>query len=212
MQPQRILVAVLLIATACNGSNDAAETTPAPEPGSEVTQAAAADVTADADNPVDEAVSSILEVGSYAFGAKVSLTVSSDSVESELTGWVDGDDRELLLQSAGESVLTRVVDGVASVDRDGVVTEIPLLEASEAPSLTILSGIEDLVKTINPGEYRGSLTTEALRASGFDDATPVKVTILLTDDGQLAGYLLESLDGAWTADVKFEDIGESFTS
>jgi hypothetical protein len=43
------------------------------------------------------AVDYLLEAGRYRFMANVNLNVQGSEVETELEGWVDGDDRELKL-------------------------------------------------------------------------------------------------------------------
>lgn len=204
MNARPMLLAALIAVTACTGGERVAEST-GTEPPVETT---AVETALD---PVGDAVAALLEAESYAFDASVALTVSDERVDTDLEGWVDGDARELVVRSGDESVITRVVAGVATVERNGKRTEIPVTEAGGAPSLTILSDIENLVET-STGEFRGSLTAEALRGSGFDDSTPVTITITLAADGQLAGYSLASSDGAWSAIVTFDGIGESYTS
>lgn len=207
MNARSLLVAVLLVLTACSSTDVVSDTTLAEvEPSAPV----AAEAPEEAQHPVDKAVAAVLEVGSYSFDATLRLMVSGNATTSDLHGWIDGNDRELVVESGGDSVRTLVVDGVATVERGGQVADVPIREAAEAPSLTILAEVEELTE-VESGRFMGTLTVAALRGSGFDDATPVTVTISLDSNGTLAGYLLEASDGTWAADVAFEDIGQSFT-
>lgn len=212
MKSKGILLAMLIGITACTGaSEEVAESTVA----STATTPAPATTVAEPNemvaHPIDDAVAHLLDAGSYAFEASIFLNAGNEVVETELEGWVDGEDRELVVKSGDQSLLTKVVDGVATVERDGEVSEVPLQEATEAPSLTILSGIDGLVES-GTDEYQATLKSEALRASGFDDTTPVTITLKLDSEGNLSGYQLQSADGLWSANVRFEDIGESFSA
>lgn len=158
---------------------------------------------------IDSAVTRLLDAGSYAFEATVSLAVAGTSAETELEGWVDGPNRKLLLKSGPDQVITRVVDGVATVERDGEVTEVPLEQAGDAPSLEILRAVRQ-ASLRSPTEVNAKLSAAALGASGFDVTGSANVVVFLTEGGDLAGYSLRASNGTWSVDARFFDIGETF--
>ena len=71
---------------------------------------------------------SLIEVGTYGFEAKILITLQDEPTEVEIEGWVDGSDRELVMRIQGQEVITRVIDGVATVEGDGETVEVPLTE------------------------------------------------------------------------------------
>ncbi|MCH7583448.1 MAG: hypothetical protein IIC72_12560 [Acidobacteria bacterium] len=163
-------------------------------------EASAADVLA---NSVDE----IVEAGSYAFEAKIQLSLQGQPTEIELEGWVDGSDRELVMKIDRQSVTTRVIDGLATVERDGETVEVPLTEAGSAPSILILKSIQNpTFETDN--KITGKLNAADLVASDFDVKGSAIITVSITADGTLTGYSIQSNNDSWTVDVTFSDIGE----
>ncbi len=158
---------------------------------------------------IGTAVTRLLDAGSYAFEATVSLAVAGTSTETELEGWVDGPNRKLLLKSGANQVTTHVVDGVATVERDGEVTEVPLEQAGDAPSLEILRAVRQ-ASLRSPTEVTAKLSAAALGTSGFDVTGSADVVVFLTAGGDLAGYSLQASNGTWSVDARFFDIGETF--
>ena len=181
-------------------STAAPETTAPTEQMSTEAEASAADVLA---NSVDE----IVEAGSYAFEAKIQLSLRGQPTEIELEGWVDGSDRELVMKIDRQSVTTRVIDGLATVERDGETVEVPLTEAGSAPSILILKSIQNpTFETDN--KITGKLNAADLVASDFDVKGSAIITVSITADGTLTGYSIQSNNDSWTVDVTFSDIGE----
>lgn len=181
-------------------STAAPETTAPTEQMSTEAEASAADVLA---NSVDE----IVEAGSYAFEAKIQLSLQGQPTEIELEGWVDGSDRELVMKIDRQSVTTRVIDGLATVERDGETVEVPLTEAGSAPSILILKSIQSpTFETDN--KITGKLNAADLVASDFDVKGSAIITVSITTDGTLTGYSIQSNNDSWTVDVTFSDIGE----
>ncbi len=217
----RLVVAVVMTATACSGSSTAQTTVVEPEStlasgtDSEVTSTSAANSsttvgTLSAAEALDAAVNSLLDAASYAFEASIQLNVQGTVIETEIDGWVDGPDRQLTLKADGNEVTTTVKDGVAIVERDGETTEVPLEEASDAPSLEILASLR------NPGfdgdEITGSLNSSELKDAGFEVNGVANVVVRLHEDGSLAGYTISGGDGSWTIATTFFDIGASFSA
>jgi len=209
-----------MTATACSGSSIAQTTIVEPEStlvsgtDSEVTSTSAANSsttvgTLSAAEALDAAVHSLLDAASYAFAASIQLNVQGTAIETEIEGWVDGPDRQLTLKADGNEVTTTVKDGVAIVERDGETTEVPLEEASDAPSLEILASLR------NPGfdgdEITGSLNSSELKDAGFEVNGVANVVVRLHEDGSLAGYTISGGDGSWTIATTFFDIGASFS-
>ena len=217
----RIVVAVVITATACSGSSTAqttvveAESTLVSGTDSVVTSTSAAISsttvgTLSAADALDAAVNSILNAASYAFETSIQLNVQGTAIATEIEGWVDGPDRQLTLKVDGNEVTTTVKDGVAIVERDGETTEVPLEEASDAPSLEILASLR------NPGfdgdEITGSLNSSELKDAGFEVNGAANVVVRLHEDGSLAGYTITGGNGSWTIATTFFDIGASFSA
>jgi hypothetical protein len=210
-----------MTATACSGSSTAQTTVVEPEStlvsgtDSAVTSTSNANSsttvgTLSAAEALDAAVNSLLDAASYAFAASLQLNVQGTAIETEIEGWVDGPDRQLTLKADGSDVTTTVKDGVAIVERDGETTEVPLEEASDAPSLEILASLR------NPGfdgdEITGSLNSSELKDAGFEVDGAANVVVRLHEDGSLAGYTINDNDGLWTIATTFFDIGGSFST
>ena len=217
----RIVVALVMTATACSGSSTAQTTLVEPESTLVSGTDSAVTSTSDANSsttvgslsaagPLDAAVNSLLDAASYAFEASIELNVQGTAIETKIDGWVDGPDRQLTLKADGNEVTTTVKDGVAIVERDGETTEVPLEEASRAPSLEILASLS------NPGfdgdEITGSLTSSELKDVGFEVDGAANVVIRLHEDGSLAGYTISGDDGSWLIATTFFDIGGSFST
>ncbi len=210
-----------MTATACSGSSIAqtavveSESTLASGTDSEVTSTSAANSsttvgTLSAAEALDAAVNSLLDAASYAFDTSIELNVQGTVIETEIEGWVDGPDRQLTLKIDGNEVTTTVKDGVAIVERDGETTEVPLGEASDAPSLEILASLR------NPGfdgdEITASLNSSELKDAGFEVNGAANVVVRLHEDGSLAGYTISGGNGSWTIATTFFDIGASFSA
>ena len=159
---------------------------------------------------IQHAVDEVLNAGSYAFKVTVGLAVNGEMTETELEGWVDGSDRELTMKAGENQVTTRVIDGLATIERDGDVTEVPLREVGDSPSLDILNELTQ-VSFASATEITGTLNASALKASGFDINGAAKVIVTLTEDGSLAGYTITGNNNNWTVAAQFFDIGQSFT-
>ncbi len=153
-----------------------------------------------------EAVDALAESGVYGFEATITLTVEGEAVEIELEGWVAGEDRKLVTRVGTDEVITRVVDGVATIERNGQITEVPLAEADDAPSIEILKMLQQ-PKLVSATEVTGRLSAADLRASGFDLNGAADVTIFLASDLSLSGYRIVAQNEALVADVRFTDIG-----
>ena len=159
----------------------------------------------DAEATVSEAIDALAESGVYGFEATITLTIEGEAVEVELEGWVDGEDRELVSRVGTDEVITRVVGGVATIERDGQITEVPLAEADDAPSIEILKMLQQ-PKLVSATEVTGKLSAADLRASGFDLKGAANVTIYLASDLSLSGYRIEANNEALVVDVSFTDI------
>jgi len=210
----RLVVALVIAATACSGSSTTQTTIAEPEStlgsGTSDTISSTTVVTLSAAEALDAAVHSLLDAASYAFAASIELKVQGTAIETEIEGWVDGPDRQLTLKADGSDVTTTVKDGVAIVERDGETTEVPLEEASDAPSLEILASLR------NPGfdgdEITGSLNSSELKDAGFEVNGVANVVVRLHEDGSLASYTISGGDGSWTIATTFFDIGASFSA
>jgi hypothetical protein len=157
---------------------------------------------------VDEAVGALLDSGSYAFEIDIVL-VGDQTIESTLRGWVDGPDRELRLAVGNATIVTRVIDGVATVEQDGTISEVPVQEADAAPSLGILRSLDEVV-LMSPTEIMGALDASFLERAGFGTTGGADVVVYLTDAGVLAGYRIQTSNGSWTIDARFSDVGRDF--
>ncbi len=215
------VVALVMTATACSGSSITQTTVVEPEStlvsGTEGAVTSTSDAnssttlgTLSAAEALDAAVSSLLDAASYAFAASIELNVQGTAIETELEGWVDGPDRQLTLKVDGNEVTTTVKDGVAVVERDGETTEVPLEEASDAPSLEILASLRK--PGFDGAEITGSLNSSELKDAGFEVKGAANVVVRLYEDGSLAGYTISGNDGSWTITTTFFDIGASFSA
>jgi hypothetical protein len=157
---------------------------------------------------VDEAVGALLDSGSYAFEIDIVL-VGDQTIESTLRGWVDGPDRELRLAVGNATIVTRVIDGVATVEQDGTISEVPVQEADAAPSLGILRSLDEVV-LMSPTEIMGALDASVLERAGFGTTGGADVVVYLTNAGVLAGYRIQTSNGSWTIDARFSDVGRDF--
>ncbi len=217
----RLVVALVMTATACSGSSVAQTTVVEPEStlvsGTDRAVTSTSDAfssttvgTLSAAATLDAAVNSLLDAASYAFEASIELDVQGTVIETEIEGWVDGPDRQLTLKIDGNEVTTTVKGGVAVVERGGETTEVPLEEASDAPSLEILASLR------NPGfdgdEITGSLNSSELKDAGFEVNGAANVVVRLHEDGSLAGYTISGGNGSWTIATTFFDIGASFSA
>jgi hypothetical protein len=210
-----------MTATACSGSPTAqttvveAESTLVSGTDSAVTSTSDANSSTtvgslSAAEALDAAVNSLLDSASYAFDTSIQLNVQGTAIETEIDGWVDGSDRQLTLKAGGNEVTTTVKDGVAVVERDGETTEVPLEEASDAPSLEILASLRNPV--FDGDEITASLNSSELKDAGFEVDGAANVTVRLHEDGSLAGYTIGESDGLWTIATTFFDIGGSFSA
>jgi hypothetical protein len=205
-----IVAALFLVVASCSGGET---TIGSPSASSPSTPTTTTDATIQAplspDEALDAAVVGLIDADSYAFEVTVTLATQGTEVTTELEGWVRGTDRELVLRAGSEEVITRVIDGVATVERDGETIEVPLEEASDAPTLDILRALGNISST-SDGEITGSLSASELKDFGFDVKGAADVTVILTASGSLASYLLTGNNGAWRVQTRFFDIGESF--
>ena len=217
----RLLVAVVMTATACSGSSIAQTTVVEPEStlvsGTDSAVTSTSDTnssttvgTLSAAEALDAAVHSLLDAASYAFAASIELNVQGTAIETEIEGWVDGPDRQLTLKIDGNEVTTTVKDGVAIVERGGETTEVPLEQASDAPSLEILASLRN--PRFDGDEITGSLNSSELKDAGFEVDGVANVVVRLHEDGSLAGYTISDNDGSWTIATTFFDIGGSFSA
>ena len=221
MLRRRLVVALVMTATACSGSSTAQTTVVEPEStlvsGTDSAVTSSSDAissttvgTLSAAEALDAAVNSLLDAASYAFAASIELNVQGTAIETEIEGWVDGPDRQLTLKADGNEVTTTVKDGVAIVERDGEATEVPLEEASDAPSLEILASLRN--PSFDGDEITGSLNNSELKDAGFEVNGAANVVVRLHEDGSLAGYTISHNDGSWTIATTFFDIGASFSA
>jgi hypothetical protein len=156
-----------------------------------------------AEEAVAGAVGKMLDLGSHAFEGTVIITAGS-SAEFKVSGWVNGKDSEISLTSGEQTVITRVISGVATVEQDGVVTEIPISEAGDAPSLEILTELRK-PEFATGSSVRGTLTAADLRSSGFDVNGVASVTVFL-EDGDISGYTMTPNNGGWSVEMSFSEL------
>ncbi len=153
-----LFVALVFTATTCSGSSITKTTVVEPESTLVSGTEGAVTSTSDANSSttlgslsaaeaLDAAVNSLLDAASYAFAATIELNVQGIAIETEIEGWIDGPDRQWTLKIDGNEVTTTVKDGVAIVERGGETTEVPLEEASDAPSLEILASLRNPAST-----------------------------------------------------------------
>ncbi len=153
---------------------------------------------------LQSAVDELIEADSYRFEVVVAIATQDSILEVELEGWIDGADRELVLRTDSGEVTTRVIDGLATVERQGETIEVPLESAASAPSLNVLTAITDI--TWAPGNtIQGSLSAAQLEELGFDVTGAARVTATLVG-GSLARYTLTADDEAWTIRTNFTNI------
>ncbi len=195
-------VSGLLLLSSCGGESVADAAVRPPSSSSVSTVLQSAEPTAE--EAVLGAVDKMLDLGSYAFEGTVIIT-STSSAEFKVSGWVNGKDSEIALTSGEQTVITRVISGVATVEQDGVVTEIPIGEAGDAPSLEILTGLRK-PQFATDSSVRGTLTAADLRSSGFDVSGVAWVTVFLGDDGDIAGYTLTPNSGGWSVEMSFSEL------
>ena len=159
---------------------------------------------------LEAAVEALSEAGSYAFEATVEIEVQGDTIASEIEGWVDGADRMLVLRIDGEEVTTTVIDGVATVERDGESTEVPLKEAADAPSLEMLASLRspEFAETT----ITGTLNSKDLKAVGFDVNGAATAIVTMTENGVLSGYEIVANNESWIVTTTFFDSGQAFSS
>ena len=202
-----VVISMLLAACSSTGSVDAtsSSTTPPTDLGagdtSETTvPATAAEVLADA-------VEALTEAGSYAFEAAITLSLQGEPTEIELKGWVDGSDRELVMTINRESVTTRVIDGIATVERDGETVEVALEEAGESPSIEVLASIQNPTFESDT-TITGKLNASNLAGTNYDVNGSANITVTIGADGVLAGYSIAANNDSWSVEATFTDVGD----
>ena len=208
------LVVFALFAVACSGPESSFGTaTPAtsvPASGSSTTSASpvtsAATVTTAAADPFSQALAATQAASAYAFDATVSLFPASGELVVELSGWVDGPDRELVVTAGDQTVKTVVLDGVATVVGPDGTTEIPLSEAPTGPSLGLLSQVQ--VTEEGPGMVRGILPAAAVPDLGQGTAEPTDAEITIFYEDVITGYRLADPGRTWSVEVTFDGVGE----
>ena len=197
------LVSLSVLLSSCSRSNPTLIGVPTSS--TSTTVASSSDVVVDgiaAD--LEIAIDELIESDSYRFDVTVTIATQDSTAVLELEGWVDGGDRELVLRSNSGEVTTRVTGGVATVERDGEIVEVPLESATTAPSLNILTAITDVAWA--PGNIiQGGLGAAALVELGFDVNGPARVTIKL-QGGSLARYTLTAENDAWSITANFFDV------
>lgn len=210
------VAAAALLVGACSGESTVESTTfsAAATSSSDVATTSTTPLTpepASAAETINSAVDRLLEAGSYAFEAKILVTLQGQPTDIELDGWVDGSDRELVMTIDRKSVTTRVIDGVATVERDDETVEVPLEEAGEAPSILILNDIQNPVFD-GDDTITGKLNASDLSEFDLDVNGSATIAITVNRDGDLAGYTILSNNDSWRVEVKFEDIGEDLNT
>ena len=156
---------------------------------------------------VAHGVDALVEAASYTFEATISLSTKGEQTEVELEGWVDGSDRELVMTIDRQSVTTRVIAGIATVERDGETVEIPLKEAGDAPSILILKSIQDPTFATD-ATITGKLNASALANTDYEVNGSAQIAVMVDSDGNLVGYVIRSNNESWSVDVKFSEIGK----
>ena len=193
------LLAIFSIVVACTGSassDTTASTTTLFEP-------------ATPSEALEFAESQLITAGSYAFEVRIELRVKGETVEIATEGWVDGADRLVQVRRNGSETITRVTDGIATIEEDNQISGILMAEAENAPSLDILSEVEDAVFSQEIG-VTGRLKAPALHSLDLDLSGNGTVIVELSDSGALAGYLAEGNNEQWTVIARFFDLGETF--
>ena len=209
----KLLLALLLIGSACTTAvvDSPATFTPA-EPSATVGTTPATVTTEESSlgDLLEKAIADLVQANSYAFTSNVELK-KGESTTVEITGWIDGANRELIVTSGDQSVTTNVQDGLATVTKGGETIEVPLAEAGDAPSLEILAEMTR-VSFSGPTTITGSLSPSALRSTGFDTNGSANVIVHLSETDELLGYELTAANGAWSIDVTFSLVGGDFSS
>jgi hypothetical protein len=215
------LVALAMLAAACG--NPSGESTDPPEaevtvsvggsaaPDPEAPDSEAPD--SEAPDPLAQALERTMAAGSFGFEVEISLGVVGTTAGATLSGWVDGQDRELVLQAGDQQITTSVIDGVAMVQRPEGTIEIPLAEAGEAPSLELLGQVTGLTY-VSPTRVTGVLSADAvtsLAISSEELSGDAEVTIDLSPDGYLAGYRLRDPQQRWEIVAVIFDVGGEFS-
>lgn len=54
----------------------------------------------------------------------------------------------------------------------------------------------------------GSLDASDVASSDYEVTGSAAVTVMLTTEGELSGYMMSAEDESWSVEVEFEDIGE----
>lgn len=203
-------VVVLLASCAADGVPPPQEAAPV---GRQVASTIAEVAPVDAVDVLAAALGRASAAESYRFRAIVTLAVGGTTADAVMSGWVDGPDSQLTVGSGSTFVTTRVVDGIATVERDGITKPVALAEADRAPSFEMLEAIEDLA-VVSPKLLAGRVAASALGASGFDDGMSgsADVTVVLTRSGELAGYTLTAVDHSWRVEVDVSGFGEHFST
>lgn len=200
MRPGRLAVATLMVGL-LGGCSSAVGGSP---PGGPSTTTVA--------SPLDEAVDAAAAAGSYAFSGELRILAGDGAGTVGIDGWVDGEDRTIVISSGTGEVRTTVIDGRATVEGPDGPVETPLEQAASAPSISVLTGLDDV--TIGPD---GSVTGLLREATASDDSTlaalggDAEATVRLTPAGTLAGYELRDVRGRWTVEMTFFDFGETFS-
>ncbi len=202
-----VVISILVAACSSTVSIDAtpSSTTSATDLGAgETTEttvpATAAEVLADA-------VEALTEADSYAFEAKILISLQGEPTEIELKGWVDGSDRELVMTINRESVTTRVIDGIATVERDGETIEVALEEAGESPSIEVLASIQNPTFE-SDSTITGKLNASDLAGTNYDVNGSADITVTISADGVLPGYSIAANNDSWSVEATFTDVGD----
>ena len=188
----RIAIVALVVA-ACGGSAGSSTTT-APS-GAPTTIAAAPE------EALRNALDLFRSVDAYRFsGTVIAVYGMNTTTQVEIEGWVDGDDRELVLRVAGAETMVRVIDGEATITQDGVVVEVPLARAQEAPSVEPLASLESPAFTAS-AEITGTLDATVLEVSDFEVTGVADAVVRVGGPLGVSGYTIVARGGGWTIDV-----------
>lgn len=134
-------------------------------------------------------------------GYSFSGVVTVRGVETTVEGWVAGEDRTVTTRVGDDEMTTSVVAGIATEDRDGVVVEVPLLEAAEAPSPAILALLRDVTETDDG--IQGKLNGSAVGGLGYDVNGSASVLAQTSEDGTLTAYEISANNGSWSIVMAF---------
>ena len=207
-----LLIGLVLVSTACASTATAplSATVPTVAP-SAPTAAVPTTSKADPLSPYLEALDQTLAAASYRFAATVQAQTQSGMISVDLTGWVNGADRQLVTTSGGRQTTTTVKDGVATVTTPTATTEVPLTEAAAAPSLLLLRDLQE-PGVVGVGEVTGTLSQAVLAGSGLSDGsaagTVTDASITYEPGGTLTGYTLTDGAHTWTMTVRIYDVGQ----